>query len=239
MVLPTQRTDDEIVRLWSRVSNPLSWRHARSKFGDLLARFNPRYPQPGYIGKGYFESTSKVLLMGINPGQGRGYETRDSILFKCSLRLARNPDAENLESLMSVYREQMPAWTIFSRHEILKRLGVSFDGIAYMNVLHVNTNVGADDKRLGPVYRYAIAKYTRKQIELLQPHAIVHLGKQGWIMLNRYWPEADRPPGLEAVYIWHPSTQWVGRDRAGFEAQLEEARRLLRRKRRRAISRTS
>ena len=239
MTLPTHRLDDQIVQLWSKISSPASWRYARSNFGELLTPFNPRYPQPGFIGNEYFESRCRVLLMGINPGPGKGYEAKDRILFDSSLRLARDPSAENLNSLMSIYREQMPAWTIFSRHGIFNRLGLSLDRIAFMNVLHLNTDVGPAEKELEPVYKYVITKFTSKQLYLLQPHAILHLGKHGWLKLNEYWPESDRPSGLKTLSIWHPSTRWVGRDPAGFETQLEEARRFLMRRKRQVSAQTS
>ncbi|MDE2860027.1 MAG: hypothetical protein OYI31_06165 [Chloroflexota bacterium] len=239
MALPSPRTDEQIVQLWSRILNPESWRYARKRFGSLLTEFNPRYPQAGFIGKRYFQVNCRILLMGINPGHGRGYEARDKLLFESSLRLARHPSAENLEALMSVYREQMPAWGIFSRHGVLSRLEVSLDSIAYMNVLHVNTKVDAFDRRLDPVYRYVIDKFTRRQIHLLQPHAILHLGKHGWRMLSEFWPELDRPDELQTNVIWHPTSQQARSAPVEFEAQLEDARRFLtRRKRQLAASRS-
>ena len=103
------RTDKQIVRLWSQISEPSSWEPLFAKHGELLTPFGPRYPQPGLIGNRYFKSKSRILLMGMNPGPGKGFESEDKILFDATLKLAGKPNAKHLNSVMDVYSNQMPS----------------------------------------------------------------------------------------------------------------------------------
>ena len=225
----TKRLDDRIIKLWSKIADPNSWETAFDKWEDLLTPFDPRYPQPGFIGKGYFRNPCRILIMGINPGPGKGFEARDEILFGATLELARTPNADNFKSLMSVYSKQMPHWGIFSRQNIFNRLDLSLENIAYLNVLQVNTKVDCSDSKLNRVYEYAISKFTFRQLKLLQPHAILILGKHGIDVLNKYWPESDRPDGLEVVHVWHPAYRGVRQNPAEFEKQMNDARKVIRR----------
>ncbi len=239
MALPIKRLDKRIVQLWSEVSDPESWSRAFENWGGLLTPFGPRYPQPGFIGKGYFKSTCRILVMGINPGSGKGYEDRDEVLFDAILQLADAPNAKHFKSLMSIYSVQAPHWGIFSRRGILRRLALTFENIAYLNVLQVNAEVNCTDKRLDPVYRYAISKFTSSQLKLLKPDIVLILGKHGEKMLDEYWSVNDRPDGLEIMSIWHPSSPWVGRNPARFEAQMKGARKFLMRAIRQVVTHSS
>ena len=219
------RTDKQIVRLWSQISDPSSWEPLFAKHGELLTPFGPRYPQPGLIGNRYFKSKPRILLMGINPGLGKGFESKDKTLFDATLRLARKSNARHLNSVMDVYSNQMSSWMIFSKWNVPDRLDLQFDDIAYFNVLHINTDVGSDNAKLNPVYKYAIQRFTTRQVELLRPHAILLLGKHGEKMLKKYW--SDRPQELKVMSIWHPSSRTASGNPQGFSNQLDEAKDFL------------
>ena len=217
-----RRLDKRIIELWSSIPRKKGWEPAFDKWNDLLTPFNPRYPQPGFVGRNYFKSNSRIVVMGINPGLGKNFESSDERLFNSILSLERRPTKKNFKLVMNTYEENMPEWTIFSRWNILDRLSLTLDEIAYLNVLPVNTEVACDSTRLNPVYEYAISNFTSRQLKLLRPNAVLNLGKHGHKMLKRYW--LAKPNELENLAIWHPTSRHASAHREQFSEQLDSAR---------------
>ena len=220
----TSRLGEQIVNLWSEIADPESWKPALNDWPEILAPFGPRYPQPGYIGKNY--SRNRIVVMGINPGKGgERNKLADDEIFHHTLQLALSPTGKHHRSLMTTYRKHMDTWDIFSRIGFPARFGLEWEDIAYMNVLQVNTKVKCYHRSATPLYEYAIDNFTSRQLALLEPKAVLMLGKHGYKMLGRFW---DRKPSeLRIEAIIHPSSLEARLQHNKLTSEMKRARLFL------------
>ncbi len=135
-------------------------------------------PQFGYVGKDY--ASSRVLFLGINPGNGPSHKrTRgDDLMMKSLAGFAGNPSPESFRAAQNAYRAACERWPIWTRHcaEILRAGRLTLDQIAYSNCLPWRTescSAFSDD-----VARRAAIHYAYPLIEELQPQVVVALGKR-------------------------------------------------------------
>ncbi len=168
-----------------------------------------RIPSFGYVGTGY--QKTRVLLLGINPGNGPndarapGDEKMIPVLFE----FAEHPSPASFLTAQDAYREACRSWPIWSRHcaEIIGAGGLSLDEVAYSNCLPWRTE--SKSKFADSVAERAATLYVQPLIEELKPRVIIALGKRAAEIL--YLCEKTLP----TLIVWN-------RAQAATAAVLEE-----------------
>lgn len=135
-------------------------------------------PQFGYVGKDY--ALSRVLLLGINPGNGPSHKRTpgDELMMESLAGFASEPSPESFRAAHAAYRAACESWPIWTRHcaEILRAGRLTLDQIAYANCLPWRTEScsGFSDQ----VARRAALHHAYPLIAELQPQVVVALGKR-------------------------------------------------------------
>jgi hypothetical protein len=136
--------------------NPLGFRTARSvldcgraaffgtadadlpvgRTGDVAA--DDRIPQFGYVGAAY--ANTRVLLFGINPGNGHQNDARsagDARLMPALHRFVVERTPEAFIAAQAAYQTACQAWPVWKRHcaEVIGAGRLSLDDVAYSNGL--------------------------------------------------------------------------------------------------------
>ena len=57
----------QIVNLWADIGSDSYWKNVMKEGAHVFVPFKSRWPQPGFIGGGYFDSPKRVVVMGQNP----------------------------------------------------------------------------------------------------------------------------------------------------------------------------
>ena len=175
-----------IIDLWADIGSEDYW-------GDLLVRspgvfvpFDERWPQPGFIGERYFDSTLRVTVLAQNPRASNTARAIDADMemFRRIQRHSQVRSDDSLRELFSMMRDFMlgisykPAWkpvTAVTRH-----LGLVLDNIAYLNTIPLATY----KDRIVPAFRSAFDRSTQLQLEHLNPDKIVVFGKGAYEKLQ-------------------------------------------------------
>jgi hypothetical protein len=144
-----------------------------------LLRQDDRTPQFGYVGGGY--TATRVLLLGINPGNGRDTITRtatDERMMPTLIQFARDPSPDNFTSAQRAYQAECSTWHIWRRHcaEITGAGKLSLDDIAYSNALPWRT--GSESNFDDEVATRAASLYAHPLIDELNPSVVICLGKR-------------------------------------------------------------
>ncbi|WP_294537569.1 hypothetical protein [uncultured Rhodoblastus sp.] len=135
-------------------------------------------PQFGYVGAQY--SSTNILLLGINPGNGPRNDFRtpaDERMMPELLRFAQNPTELNYVQATRAYMSECRSWPVWQRHcaEVLGSGKLSFEQIGYSNCLPWRT--ASESSFSENVARKAAEFYVRPLIEELNPCLIVAMGK--------------------------------------------------------------
>ncbi|MGH8457599.1 MAG: hypothetical protein ACRETE_11470, partial [Stenotrophobium sp.] len=143
----------------------------------LLAA-DDRTPQFGYVGAEYLRT--RVLLLGINPGNGKETETRsptDARMMPALIHFAQNPTQENFTKAQQAYKAECQTWHIWNRHcrDVIGAGKLSLEEIAYSNCLPWRT--GSNSAFSDAVAKKAATLYASPLIEELQPTVVIALGK--------------------------------------------------------------
>lgn len=177
-----------IIDLWADIGSEEYWRDlpvwkggTSVPFESVYVPFNDRWPQPGFIGKGYFDSDVRVLVVGQNPRASNTSESAqgDQEMFNLIRCHSSERSAKSLRSLFTMTRKFMLGdgygrpwgWV----EDIVKNnFYLKVDEIAYLNTIPVAT-VGNNFnlKTLSSAYE----KSTKPQLRLLKPHKILFHGK--------------------------------------------------------------
>ncbi len=153
-----------------------------------------KLPQPGFVGRSY--RPGGLILIGQNPGNGRGgltspderqyqllYDLRDANSSSKRLKAYRN-------LMTALETEVMITWNIVQNvvKPLLDELGLTFDKIAYLNLMKFRT-IGNDPP--GTLYNRSWPK-TVEQLNALSPGLVVALGKGTYSkFINKYRGSAD------------------------------------------------
>jgi hypothetical protein len=145
---------------------------------DLL-RQDDLTPQFGFVGRAY--TKTRVLLLGINPGNGRETNTRtatDERMMPSLIRFARDPSPTNFTVAQGAYQAECANWHIWRRHcaEITGAGKLSLDDIAYSNSLPWRT--GSESNFDESVAERAATLYAHPLIDELNPAIVICLGKR-------------------------------------------------------------
>ena len=180
--------DKGIVELWADIGSIEYWTDLLVYKGNSIVPFEKiyhplkkRWPQPGFVGRDYFDSSNRVVVMGQNPGvpnKQRGLED-DQVMFEKIQRLSSGRSLETLEDLLSTMREFMLGTRPGRREwgpirDVRKYIGLNLENIAYLNLVPLCTQGNKFNlKTLQEPYR----KSTKLQIKLLKPDKILFYGK--------------------------------------------------------------
>jgi hypothetical protein len=118
---------------------------------SALLRGDDLTPQFGYVGDRYTET--RVLLLGINPGNGPQTEVRsttDARMMPALVRFAEDPTSENFAQAQRAYKSECVSWHVWRNHckEVIGAGKLSLEEIAYANCLPWRTG-----RNLGSVTR--------------------------------------------------------------------------------------
>ena len=175
-----------IIDLWAEIGSEDYWDDLLVQSPRDFVTFKERWPQPGFIGERYFDSTPSVIVLAQNPRASNTATASkaDMEMFRRIRRHSQVRSNDSLRELFSMMRDFMlgisykPAWkpvTAVTRH-----LGLVLDDIAYLNTIPLAT--GKD--RIIPAFRSAFDRSTRLQLEHLNPDKIVVFGKGAYEKLR-------------------------------------------------------
>ena len=154
-----------------------------------LLRADDLTPQFGYVGPRYAET--RVLLLGISPGNGAETETRspaDARMMPAVVRFAEMPTRENFIAAQAAYRAECETWPVWRRHckEVIGAGKLSLDQVAYSNCLPYRT--GSNSAFQDAVAAKAAELYARPLIAELQAKLVIALGKRAAEILGLAGP---------------------------------------------------
>jgi hypothetical protein len=135
-------------------------------------------PQFGYVGPRYPET--RVLLLGINPGNGSSNSRSrgDEVAMPALHRFVRDRSASSFLEAQRVYQKVCESWPIWRRHcsQVIGAGLLSMDEIAYSNCLPWRT---ASESAFDDTVALKAAKlYAYPLIAELNPRIIIAMGKK-------------------------------------------------------------
>jgi hypothetical protein len=175
-------------------------------------------PQFGYVGAQF--TSTRVLLLGINPGNGHGdvESEGDKVMMPKLRAFTRTPGPLAFVATQSTYRSVCEKWPVWGRHcsVLLTQLGLSIDQIAYSNCLPWRTE--SQSMFANSVAERAATLYVTPLLQELQPSVVVAVGKRAAeiIKLTRM--------ALPPVVTWNRAqalTVAVAREREEAAAELK------------------
>jgi len=146
---------------------------------SALLRQDDLTPQFGFVGRAY--TSTRVLLLGINPGNGRETITRsatDERMMPTLIRFAQDPSPANFTVAQGAYQAECATWHIWRRHcaEITGAGKLSLNDIAYSNSLPWRT--GSESNFDDSVAERAATLYAHPLIDELEPSVVICIGKR-------------------------------------------------------------
>lgn len=161
-----------------------------SAYADLPTRRAPQIasddlvPQFGFVGDRY--SASRVLLLGINPGNGDNQKRNaaDDIQMPPLADFARTRTVEAFKAAQNAYRQVCQAWPMWRRHcsEVIGAGLLTLDDNAYSTCLPWRTASEASFD--GNVSRQAAVLYAYPLIDELKPMVVIAMGKKSATILS-------------------------------------------------------
>lgn len=163
-----------------------------------LLQADDRKPQFGFVGSNY--PSVRVLLFGINPGNGPATGTRtaaDARMMPALAEFAADPTPERFVAAQRAYRTECVTWPVWRRHcaEVIGAGKLSLDDIAYGNCLPWRT--ASNSAFSDAVAERAATLYARPLIAELQPKIVIALGKKAAEILRT---TEGAPPDL---IVWN------------------------------------
>ena len=143
-----------------------------------------RLPQFGYVGSNYLQH--RVLLLGINPGNGprRCRSPEDEIVMPALATFVTEQTPEAFAEAQRAYKSVCQGWAVWGRqcNELLVAAGLGPEDVAFSNALPWRTN---SKSAFSPfVAAQAAALYVQPVVDELAPRIIVALGKKAGQMLT-------------------------------------------------------
>ena len=187
---------ENVIDLWGDIGSEGYWDDLPVYRGNLpvpkesvYVPFDERWPQPGFIGRGYLDANVRVLVVGQNPrATNRPESVRgDEEMFDLIRSHARNRSADSLSDLFSMMGRFMQGhgygspWGVVQ--DIEGHLDLELDCIAYLNVIPLATH--GDTIRLATC-KQAYQKSTKLQLTLLEPHKILFHGKTPYEYFHKW-----------------------------------------------------
>jgi len=147
-------------------------------------------PQPGYVGKNYFNT--RVLLIGQNPGGCSERKRLSDMPYMNALASLKAEASEKnwleLENLLETY---IPKWPVHGQYFPLEECEFALGDIAYFNLTRCRTVENA------PPNRYMIAncleEHLTRWLEVLAPNVVVCVGKFAYDHLSGFVQDLNVP----------------------------------------------
>ncbi|MBX7123949.1 MAG: hypothetical protein K1X42_17620 [Opitutaceae bacterium] len=141
-------------------------------------------PQFGYVGAQF--ARSKVLLLGINPGNGDDVKRshQDDKMMPALHRFAVDLSVASFKEAQCGYKSVCQSWWIWQRYcsEVIGAGKLTLEDIAYSNALPWRTHSESNfDDAVG---KAAATSYAYPLIEELRPKVIVAMGKKAAKILS-------------------------------------------------------
>ena len=158
-------------------------------------------PQFGYVGREY--AAARVLLLGINPGNGpidaASPSSEDQRMMPLLAAFAAEPSVANFMRAQEAQKIASQTWPVWRRHcaPIFGAGGLSFEQIAYSNCLPWRT--GSESNFDDEVASRSACLYALPLIEELAPTVVIALGKRVASILRL----GGRP--VEPLIVWNRS----------------------------------
>ena len=169
------------------MSVPVEWRHTEfarvisckrctlATDPNLLRDDGENVPQPGYIGPHY--KTSRVLLIGRNPGTTKTLQAQDR-QYTAALRALRDdPTPERYKKLTSILKDFIPQWQIH-KYFPLEDSGLALEDVAYCNIVRCRTTGDSGPGEL--LAQQCIHEHFKRWLTLLAPKIVVFVNKAAW-----------------------------------------------------------
>jgi len=143
-------------------------------------RRDDQIPQFGYVGSEY--TGVRVLLLGINPGNGPksavSRSPTDSRMMPTLAAFAADPSVPNFLRAQDAQKVECQTWQIWRRHcaEIFGAGGMSLEQIAYSNCLPWRS--GSESNFDDQVAANAARLYALPLIDELAPAVVIAVGKR-------------------------------------------------------------
>jgi len=141
-------------------------------------------PQFGYVGTQFLQS--RVLLLGINPGNGNNASRsrQDQTMMPALHKFADNLSPVAFLEAQNAYKSVCQSWPVWRRHcsEVIGAGRLSLEDIAYANALPWRT--GSESNFDDAIGKKAATQYAYPLIEELQPRVIIAMGKKAARILS-------------------------------------------------------
>ena len=172
-----------------------------TRLGDV-----ERDPFIGFIGRRYFNSKIKVLVIGRANAQSSPEHRQDDLLINSifkNFKLAVD-DCErekHFDAYMESYLAAMPKWRIFQNFisYFLDRAGLELGDVSFVNAVPFRYGDGVKSRPTTRHYEVAFQEFTNKFISLISPDLILPLGKNDDRTIARYLKVIDQPKILNGV----------------------------------------
>ncbi len=176
-------------------------------------------PQFGYVGAQFAQC--RVLLLGINPGNGKDLarSRQDNTMMPALHRFAADLSAVSFVEAQNAYKSVCQSWSVWQRHcsEVIGAGKLSLEDIAYSNALPWRT--ASESNFDDAVGEKAAKNYAYPLIEEHQPRVIVAMGKKAakilglggksfptlivWNRAQVATPSVEQERGAAAKKIFH------------------------------------
>ena len=176
-----------IIDLWADIGSEVYRNDLIVKNPGVFVPFGERWPQPGFIGSHYFDSDSRVVVMGQNPRASNTPTTKraDTEMFRLIRNHSQERSARSIATLFSMMRSFMlgigyeRGWTPITA--VRRHLSLDLDNIACLNLIPLATS----GDRIVPAFEDAYEKSTILQLQSLNPDKIVVFGKGAYEKFER------------------------------------------------------
>jgi hypothetical protein len=146
---------------------------------SVLLGAHDRAPQFGFVGTRYGDR--RVLLLGINPGNGPDNDepTRGDVrMMPAIAAFAECPTTDNFDIASLAYKAECEKWPMWRRHckEVLGPGKLTFEEIAYSNCLPWRT--ASQSAFSASVAQKAAELYVEPLLKELAPKIVIAMGKR-------------------------------------------------------------
>lgn len=139
----------------------------------LLRDERENLPQPGYVGKNYYQS--RVLLVGQNPGTPKTLAARDNAYTAALRAMKANPCEDSYAALAKLLDEYIPQWPVHGKYFPLEECALTLDDIAYCNIVRCRTS---NDKAPGRnTLEACVRLHFANWLNFLAPQVVIFVGK--------------------------------------------------------------
>ena len=135
-----------VIDLWADIGSEVYWNDLIVKNPGVFVPFSERWPQPGFIGNHYFDSDSRVVVMGQNPRASNTTTTveADTEMFRLIRAHSQERSARSIDTLFSMMRSFMLGldygrdWKPITA--VRRYLSLNLDDIVYLNLIPLATS---------------------------------------------------------------------------------------------------